>query len=118
MKTTIPKLLSLVSFLFLFSCNSIEEILPSQSKIAAVEDGAPFYVYPNINNGTFTVQASNDSEQEYQLFVFDPQGKKIANQTIPRKDTKSIMIEAEQKGTYHATLQTPSSTFFRKILVI
>ena len=118
MKITIPKLLSLVAFVFLFSCNGIEEILPSQSKIAAVEDGESFYAFPSINNGTFTVQASNESEQEYQLFVFDPQGKKIVSQIIPKKDNKSITIKAEQKGTYHATLQTPSSTFTRKILVI
>lgn len=118
MKTNTLKLLSLFSFLFLFSCNGIEEILPSQSKIVAADDGATFDVYPSINSGIFTVYASNDSEQEYQLFVFDTQGKKIANQTIPNKDGKSITIKAEQKGTYHATLQTPSSTFFRKILVI
>lgn len=118
MKMNTLKLLSFVSFLFLFSCNGIEEILPSKSKIAAAEDGTSFYVYPSISNGTFTVQASNESEQEYQLFVFDPQGKKIVSQIIPKKDNKSITIKAEQKGTYHATLQTPSSTFTRKILVI
>ncbi len=118
MKQNTLKLLSLISFLFLFSCNGIEEILPSQSRVAAVEDGASFYVYPSINGGTFTVEASNDSEQEYQLSVFDTQGKKIANQTIPKKSSKNVNIKAEQKGTYHATLQTPSSTFFRKILVI
>jgi hypothetical protein len=118
MKINTIKLLSFVSLLFLFSCNGIEEILPSQSKIAGVIEGESFDAYPSVNNGTFTVQASNDSEQEYQLFVFDPQGKKIANQTIPKKDGKSITIKAEQKGTYHAILQTPSSTFFRKILVI
>ena len=118
MKTTILKLLSLITFLFLFSCNGIEEILPSQNKIAAAEDGASFYIYPNVSNGNFIVEANNESQQEYQLFVFDPQGKKIANQSVPKMSVKRIVINAEKKGTYHATLQTPSSTFTRKILVI
>ena len=118
MKTTIIKLLPLFTSLFLFSCNGIEEILPSQSRIVAVEDGGSFYIYPNINNGNFIVEARNESQQEYQLFVFDPQGKKIANQSVPKMSNKNIVINAEQKGTYHATLQTPSATFTRKILVI
>ena len=118
MKTTVLKLLSLVTFLSLFSCNGVEEILPSQNKVAAGEAGESFYIYPNVNNGNFTVGVNNESQQEYQLFVFDPQGKKIANQSVPKMSIKSIVINAEQKGTYHATLQTPSSTFTRKILVI
>ena len=118
MKTAILKLLSSVTFLFLFSCNNIEEILPSQSRIAGAEVGASFYVYPSINNGNFIVEVNNESQQEYQLFVFDPQGKKIETQAIPKMSVKSVVIKAEQKGTYHATLQTPLSTFTRKILVI
>lgn len=105
------------------SCENTVDYAPSKNnKIVGVDAGELINIYPNINNGILGVSVNNESDQEFQLFIFDPQGKKIITQIVLKRTSKNFQFDIKsmtnQVGTYHVTLQTPNSTFTQKFIVI
>ncbi|MES2518093.1 MAG: T9SS type A sorting domain-containing protein [Bacteroidota bacterium] len=79
-------------------------------------------VYPNPNNGSIGIGVSNESEYDYQLNIFDPEGLKIFTNTISRKSVKNLNINVkanrEGNGIFTVILQTSTTTITKKIIVL
>ncbi len=80
-----------------------------------------FYIYPNPNNGFIMIGVNNESNQDYQLLLFDPEGVKIYSDAIPKKSKRDLAYNLKEKragnGIFTAILQTPTTTFTKKIIV-
>jgi Secretion system C-terminal sorting domain len=76
-----------------------------------------FSIYPNPNNGTFTVAINNDSFEKATLNMYDVLGKKILNQDLFAKET-TIKTDNLAKGVYFAKITTSDNEVFTKKIVI
>lgn len=77
-------------------------------------NGQALNLYPNPNNGTFTVyvQTLNEPEQ-LQLTVMDVFGKQIINQQINNTSNHQIDLSAYSKGIYYVSVT--GSNGFREV---
>lgn len=80
-----------------------------------------FEVYPNPNDGSFTVKLpSVSSNSESHLTIYDLTGKKHFESIVDSRYKKAseIQIDNLKTGTYFINLTTETDTFYRKIVVL
>ena len=113
--------LSSISFFLLFllltGCkDKLENVSPTTSVGFEI-----LTLYPNSNLGQVAIQVINESANEYQLLIFDPEGMKIFSDIIPKNTKKDFRYNLKAKragsGIFTAILQTPTTTITKKIIV-
>ncbi|WP_395052852.1 T9SS type A sorting domain-containing protein [Flavobacterium sp.] len=80
-------------------------------------NSSSFSIYPNPNNGTFTISINKDNFETVALEVYDVLGKKILNQDLIAKET-SIKTDNLSKGVYFAKITTSDNEVFTKKIVV
>lgn len=70
-------------------------------------------LYPNPNNGTFTLMATADM----QLIIFNELGQEVMAVNLNQANNYTLSIENLAKGMYMITGQTASSVIKQKVLV-
>jgi hypothetical protein len=73
-------------------------------------------IYPNPNNGTFTVELPENS-QETTIVIFDMLGKEIMKQKISAHTQKTVIALNESKGFYFVQFATQGKTISKKLIV-
>lgn len=81
-------------------------------------DNLHLNVYPNPNNGTFTVMINSGIEQEINVSLFDVTGKLImaSNQAISSCNN-FIALETQVAGVYMLKVETADKTYTKRIVV-
>lgn len=79
-------------------------------------------VFPNPNNGNIMVYVNNESEQDYQLNIFDPEGLKTFTNTISKKSIKNLNINLKANrdgnGIFTVILQNPTTSITKRIITL
>ncbi len=73
-------------------------------------------VYPNPNNGAFTVSFDNVDDEKYQLIIYDVSGKRVLEDFI-LSSQKHIHFNGFEKGVYFIELYSAHQNFYQKIIV-
>jgi len=79
-----------------------------------------FALYPNPNNGNFTVRFNATSADDVSINVYDMRGRKIVAQTYANSGglfEQSVALPAAQQGIYLVNVQQGNSTITKKIVV-
>jgi hypothetical protein len=90
----------------------------SQQEINKESD---FNIYPNPNNGTFTIKLSNISSTENKITILDMLGRIVyQTENIIKQDTDNIIVPQLNlmDGLYTIIINSNSVTTFRKSLTI
>ena len=98
---------------------NIENYNNVSSTSSIVQSSESFRLFPNPNNGTFTIYVQTLNEQEQlQLSVMDVYGKQIINQQIVNSVNHQIDLSAYSKGVYYVSV-TGSNCYreVKKVLV-
>ena len=74
-----------------------------------------FIVYPNPNNGIFTVEGS---ENKYELILTNVFGEKITQTVIPSGARNlTIDLSAQPNGIYLLQIKSENGTALKKIII-
>jgi muramoyltetrapeptide carboxypeptidase LdcA involved in peptidoglycan recycling len=71
-------------------------------------------VYPNPNNGTFTLEVS-DSYLDGEMMLFDTYGKMLYLETV--KQNKMQIMRNLERGVYYVTIVNGNNKHVEKIIV-
>ena len=76
-------------------------------------------IYPNPNNGNFTVQFNSTSNNEVKIGVHDVRGRQIFDKTYQNNGlfNQSLNLNNVQSGVYFVTVQDGSKKTTKKIVV-
>ena len=76
-------------------------------------------IYPNPNNGIFTVQFNSTSNNEVKIGVHDVRGRQIFDKTYQNNGlfNQSLNLNNVQSGVYFVTVQDGSRKTMKKIIV-
>ena len=82
-------------------------------------DFANFNLYPNPNQGEFTISFNSLSEKEIQIQVNDVRGRKIYSNTYANEGffNKNIKLKNAQAGMYFVAISDGENTTTKKIIV-
>ncbi len=80
---------------------------------------ANFKLYPNPNNGNFTIAFSSDSTQDINIAVFDIRGRKVVENTCQNTGeiNQNINLQPVQPGVYMMVIKDGNITQTRKIII-
>lgn len=80
---------------------------------------ANFKLYPNPNNGNFTIAFSSDSTQDISVAVFDIRGRKVVENTYQNTGeiNQNINLQPVQPGVYMMVIKDGNITQTRKIII-
>ena len=91
------------------------------SDIAGVEDFGleGFTLYPNPNNGSFTVQFSSDSTNDINIAVYDMRGRQIFGNVYTNTGliSKELNLQGIQSGVYLVNVEDGSRKEVKRIVV-
>ncbi len=78
-----------------------------------------FAIYPNPNNGSFTVQFTSNSSDNIQVGVHDMRGRQIFSKTYVNNGLfdENIQLNDVQTGVYLMTLETGNRKITKKVIV-
>lgn len=78
-----------------------------------------YSVYPNPNNGSFTINFNEASGEEFSAKVYDLRGRLISNSTISTSEslTKNIDLNQPQSGIYILKVSNGSQESIKKLIV-
>lgn len=89
--------------------------------IAGVEDFGldGFTLYPNPNNGNFTVQFNSDSTNDINIAVYDMRGRQIFGNVYTNTGliSKELNLQGVQSGVYLVNVQDGSRKEVKRIVV-
>jgi hypothetical protein len=88
----------------------------SSESFNTIEDLA---IYPNPNNGIFTVQFNSTSNNEVKIGVHDVRGRQIFDKTYQNNGLfyQSLNLNNVQSGVYFVTVQDGSRKTMKKIVI-
>ena len=88
----------------------------SSESFNTIEDLA---IYPNPNNGIFTVQFNSTSNSEVKIGVHDVRGRQIFDKTYQNNGLfyQSLNLNNVQSGVYFVTVQDGSRKTMKKIVI-
>jgi len=93
----------------------------SRTKVPAVEQqDREVSIYPNPNNGIFTVSFDNSDAQQVDLRIINVIGNEIYHEVIPRSEiqvTKTIDLNRFAKGLYYVKIETENYSSVRRVVV-
>lgn len=106
-------ILLLLFSILMVSCKADDPSSPSDIRMD---------VYPNPNNGIIDIQVNNNSNESYQLIIFDPEGNKMSETSGDKKSQKSyrfnLKADKDRTGIFYAILKTSTSTIKTRIFVV
>jgi len=73
------------------------------------------YIYPNPNNGIFTINSTNNSETTNSIEIYNTLGNKIY-QSVFETNTKSINISNYPQGIYIVKVYSGNNVFVEKVI--
>lgn len=78
-----------------------------------------FRLYPNPNNGIFTLEFDSVSSEDIHISVFDIRGRKVFNQTYSNtgKFSQNINLNNVQSGVYLMNVKDGKTSETRKIVI-
>lgn len=78
-----------------------------------------FVLYPNPNNGNFTVKFNSDSSNSIYIAIHDIQGRLIFDKNYDNTGlfTQNIELNNTQSGTYLITVQDGSKKVVKRIVI-
>lgn len=87
--------------------------------IGSVESSLVFSVYPNPNEGVFTVAFSDNSGKPYSIRVYDLGGKKVFEETLTGSGSvqKQVDLTSLPKGFYTLHLNSEKSSGVQKLTI-
>jgi hypothetical protein len=86
-----------------------------------INHGSDFNIYPNPNNGSFTIKQSNISTFENKITILDMLGKIVYQSEINIKQNSDTIIIPQLNlvnGLYNLVLNSNGGAVFRKSLII
>lgn len=84
-----------------------------------VFDSNTFIVYPNPNDGQFTIKYTSGTGSDIKVIVHDVRGRKILNDTFTNNGLieQSLSLQNAEAGIYLVTVQDADNRITRKIIV-
>jgi hypothetical protein len=78
-----------------------------------------FTLYPNPNNGNFTLQFTSNSSNEINVGVHDMRGREIFTKKYSNNGffNENLQLSNAQSGIYLVTIQDGSSKVTKKIVI-
>ena len=87
----------------------------------SVEENAfqNFVLFPNPNQGNFTIQFNPSSSNEIVILVHDIMGRKILNNRYPNRGqfSQNLQLENAQSGVYLVTVQEGEQRVVKRIVI-
>jgi hypothetical protein len=82
-------------------------------------DTNDFKIYPNPNNGNFTIEFNSNSGSDITIDVYDISGRRIFTQSYPKKKlfSENLQLNNLQSGVYLVNVEDGNRTEVRKIIV-
>lgn len=77
-------------------------------------------IYPNPNNGVFTISFANLEARQVELRIINVIGNEIYHEVLNRTDmqaTKTIDLTRLAKGLYYVKIETDSYSSVRRVVV-
>lgn len=77
-------------------------------------------IYPNPNNGVFTISIANLEAQQVELTILNVIGNEIYRETLKRSDaklTKTINLDRYAKGLYYVKLEADNYSAVRRVVI-
>jgi subtilisin-like proprotein convertase family protein len=98
------------------------QICGTHEAIASVTDAtfAGFAVYPNPNNGNFTVRFNPTTTDEVAIMVYDMRGRQVLNKAYTNTGSvfeQTLNLTGAQAGIYLVNVKQGASTITKKIMV-
>ena len=84
--------------------------------ISEIQEGN-LIIYPNPNNGIFSISTRDRSIATLTVTITDMQGKEVKTIVCKGKDIYPVDLSGQAKGSYLLRVTTGESTFVRKIVV-
>ncbi|MBT6837965.1 MAG: DUF5011 domain-containing protein, partial [Bacteroidetes bacterium] len=88
---------------------------------SSIEESNPMsdlHIYPNPNNGHFTIENQNPNQAIHSVSVFNQMGQEVYFKEINRSQTGSIVIEIRQpSGIYFIQVKSEKGLNISKILI-
>ena len=78
-----------------------------------------FVIFPNPNNGEFTIKLNSNSGNDINVDVFDIRGRKIFNNTFTNTGdfTETVSLNSVQAGMYLVTVNDGNKEVTKRIIV-
>ena len=98
---------------------SDEDFLITGMNISEIS-GGNLEIYPNPNNGIFTLRTANTSPKNMELIIYNLLGKKVHNENFKMTNNleKVFNFKTLNSGLYHIELKTPSQKVFKTISIL
>jgi len=88
------------------------------SPLDAGQAGLKFQVFPNPNNGQFTIEVHNTPQPELNLEIFNILGEKVIERNlISLNNDLKIDVSLSDRGIYFIKLQTDKGFIIKKVVV-
>lgn len=79
-------------------------------------------IFPNPNNGTFTIKGlqefSTETKEQLNLYVFDMVGKQVFHEQVSPAEEMSITLPKDLKGAYNMLIQNSQGTKYSTKLIL
>ncbi len=100
-----------------FGCSSTSNVLSTNVGINELAQSVSVAVYPNPNNGLFTVEIKSASSQKLTLRIFDVTGRVVYAAKTISKEKFTINMSDKAKGVYFLQLNNGTDIVSRKLIV-
>lgn len=97
---------------------SIELCLEDQLSVSEYELGG-FAIFPNPNNGEFTIKLNSNSGNDIKVDIFDIRGRRIFNNSFANTGefTETVSLNSVQAGMYLVTVNDGNNEVTKRIIV-
>lgn len=85
--------------------------------IRSVDPKGLFAIYPNPNNGTFTLAFTGNDETFYQLKIFDLVGAEVFSSLVSATTSSEFRLPELSNGVYTVHLSNGEDSFVRRMIV-
>ena len=94
-------------------------MFPTAIEETAVENTVDFNVYPNPNNGLFTMELTSEAPASYIMNVRNMVGQSVMSEAINvnGNTTKQVDLSSFDKGVYFVTLERGNERLVKKVVV-
>ncbi|MCC9166474.1 T9SS type A sorting domain-containing protein [Pontibacter harenae] len=125
MKQFILTLFTCLTFVFVWAQERqppvVQTAQAEKEKVLKVEqEGDSISIYPNPNNGIFTVSFTNDEARKAELRIMNVIGNEIFYEVLNKQGaafTTTVNLNAFAKGLYYVKLETDNYSTVRRVVV-
>jgi hypothetical protein len=114
-----------ISFAVLMAQAQVRDTVSGQSESrvkaqTAAEQDKEVSIYPNPNNGVFTISFANLDARQVDLRIINVIGNEIYHEVLNRSDiqsSKTIDLNNFAKGLYYVKIETENYSSVRRVVV-